>query len=199
MGTLAQPLTVKLRASSKFTLATSAFDVVNYRSGTNTPGLPPNLTMTTDTPTGVLSGSVAAISTANPSEVTSASYNTPVGGVLGLFVTGAAGNPFENNQAAAGGVISIYMGDGELIVYNFETNTSEVGYASILSSYTLGCLLYVSPFGLLSPLQPSALTSVYTTTPHNNVVGSCWKVPTATDLSLGIRLFGAPATVAAYT
>lgn len=199
MAAQAKPLSPRGRRSSMYSLAQGAFDVVNYRSGVATPGLPPNATMTSDTPNGVLSGSVAAISTANPWEATQGVYNTPPGGILGLFVTSSTGNPFENSQVAAGGVDSIHMDGGEFVVYYFETNTSEVGYATIYGSYTIGALLYASPFGLLSPIQPSTLTSVYTTTPHNNVIGVVTKVPTSTDLSLGLRMFPFAATVAAFT
>lgn len=187
-----------IRKPSRYTLAASAFSVVNYRNGLTTPGLPPNDTMTSDTPNGVLSGSFAALSGANAWEVGAASYNSAVGTVLGMFVRGATGNPMENNQAAAGGVIALFMDGGEFELPYFETYTSEVGYASILSSYALGCPLYVSPFGLATPIKPAALTSVYTSTPVNTVIGTCTQVPTATSLTLGIRLFGTPICFGAY-
>lgn len=187
------------RASSRYPLASATFDVQNYRSGLSTnAGLPGNLTITSDTPNGVLPGSVAIISTANDWESTFGSYNSPAGSVLGLYVRSAGGNFFENNQAAAGGVISILMDGGEFILPYFETSTTDNGYASILGSYTRQCPLYISPFGLLSPLKPSTLSNVYTSSPINNVVAICTKVPTASDLTLGIRLLPFAPTIAAF-
>jgi hypothetical protein len=178
-----------VRRTSRYTVDSTVFDVINYRTGlTANAGLPPNLTMTADTPNGVLSGSVAAGSPTKPWTSVAASYNSPAGSILGLFVRSAAGNAFENNQAAASGVIGIATEGGEMTLPYFETHTSDNGYASILPNYTYECALYVSPFGLLSPIQPSTLVNVYTVTPINSVVAICKKPPTATDLTLGIRL-----------
>lgn len=170
----------KVINSSRWELRSADFDIVNFRSG----GAPANATLNADTPKGVLGGSVALQTAAW--ECGLADHTMTQGQSLGLFNLGSEGNAFENAPAAASGVVSVYMHGGTFEVFVFETNSADAPYSDILGSYTIGALLYCSPFGLLTPEVPSGLND------HaggvDTVVASVAKVPTATDLELGIKL-----------
>ena len=79
------------------------------------------------------------------------------------------------------------MGGGLFDVFVFETHAANSAYASILASYTLGAKLYASPFGLLTNEVPSGLSAPYTSG-VDTVAGYVTRVPTASDLELGIKL-----------
>jgi hypothetical protein len=170
----------KVVASSMWNLESAAFDIVNFRSGGN----PTNSTLNADTPKGVLGGSVARIS--DDWESTLADHTVEQGEVLGLYNLGSEGNAFENAPAAASGKVAINMHGGNFLVYVFETNSADAAYGDILASYTVGTLLYTSPFGLLTTELPSGLAD------HaggvDTVIAQVTKAPTATDLELGIKL-----------
>jgi hypothetical protein len=108
---------------------------------------------------------------------------------IGLFSSGSEGNAFENAPAAASGVVPIYMDMGIYELFVFETN-GLANDASILSSYTIGAALYCSAWGFLTVEAPvtAAASAAYLTagTANNIVVGTVTKVPTASDLSLGV-------------
>jgi hypothetical protein len=169
----------KVICSSRYALKTSAFDLVNTPSGSFRLG--GNDTITADIPKGILGGSVArasgdweareGIHTAQP---------------LGLFAGQSEGNAFENSPAIASGIVPIYFGGGDFLVYVFETHAHESAYAAktLSTAYAVGTALYCSAFGLLTNEVPSAHG-----TPGVDVkVAIVTKTPSASDLEMGIQL-----------
>lgn len=167
----------KVTCSSKYALATSAFDLNNTPSGSFR--LNPNSTINANTPKGVLGGMVARVS-----GDWEAREGIHTAAPLGLFANDSEGYPFENSPAIASGIVPIYQDGGDFLSYLFETNDHETAYASILGSYTPGAKLYCSAFGLLTPQLPSD----HGTPGSDDVVAICAKVPTASDLCLGLKL-----------
>lgn len=167
----------KVTASSRYSLQTAAFDISNTPSSSFR--LNPNTNITTDFPRGVLGGGCARASGAW--EAREGIHTAPV---LGLFANNSEGNAFENSPAIASGVVPIYMNGGTFFLYIFETHSHNSAYASVLSSYSVGQELYCSAFGLLTHELPSAQTAPGTDRP----IAICAKVPTASDLELGIKL-----------
>lgn len=180
----------KMRSSSRYALLASAFDKVNYQTPDYTSGIPTNLTITSDTPKGVLAGQVAVIDTGADWQCTFGTHQTALGKVLGLFATNSEGAAYENSPVTASGYIGIYMDGGEFEVYIFETNSCVAADsdASILASYTRGAALYISPFGFLTCQKPSTLGSPYNSGQVDNVVGYVTRTPTSSSLILGVRL-----------
>jgi len=176
MSATIRPLDIQ-KVSSKWALATAAFDISNAVSSTRL--LNPNSTLSVDTPKGVLGGMVARASGAWEARE---GVHTAV--PLGLFNGNSEGNPFENAPAIASGVVPIYMHGGAFLVYVFETHAHESAFASILSTYDVGDVLYCSAFGFLTTELPAS----HSTPGTNHAVAVCTKVPTASDLELGIKL-----------
>jgi len=193
MASTIQPLG-KVLCTSRFSLEANAFDIVNYNNKTN-------LTLSADTPKGVLGGSVATTA-ANPWEAgaaASVTFATPQTGrtnrithiakALGLFGGNSEGNAFENAPAAASGIVPIYMNGGLFEIYVFETHT-EPG-VSQLATYAIGGLLYCSPWGLITCEAPTTQDGHATFTDATGtdvVIAVCTKVPSASDLRLGLKL-----------
>jgi hypothetical protein len=193
MASTIQPLG-KVLCTSRFSLEANAFDIVNYNNKTN-------LTLSADTPKGVLGGSVAAMA-GNPWEAgaaASVTFATPQAGrtnrithiakALGLFGGNSEGNAFENAPAAASGIVPIYMNGGLFEIYVFESH-AEAG-TSQLSTYALGGLLYCSPWGLITCEAPTTQDGTATFTDATGtdvVIALCTKVPSASDLRLGLKL-----------
>lgn len=168
----------KTICSSRFNLAAAAFDQANFRPA----GAPPNLTLNADTPKGVLGGSVAK---ATADWESGPASNTMVDG-LGLYNDNSEGNAFENAPAPASGVLAIYMAGGLFELFIFETNNTEAAYADLLAGMVIGMNLYTSPFGLVTRQLPSTMA----TYPGgvDKVIATLTKVPTATDLKMGLKL-----------
>jgi hypothetical protein len=169
----------KVINASAFDLKASAFDQNNYRIA----GGPQNDTLSVDTPRGVLAGSVASASA--EWEAQPGLYNSPT--LLGLFSDNSEGNPYENAPAAASGKVGIFMAGGCFDVFTFETHNANSPYATILASYVLGGPIYASPFGLMTPQQPSALSAPFSAG-VNTIVAIATAIPSATALKLGIKL-----------
>jgi hypothetical protein len=167
----------KVSCSSRYSLQTAAFDLNNTPSGSRI--LSPNLCITADFPKGVLGGMCARASAAW--EVREGIHTSPV---LGLFSGNSEGNAFENAPAIASGIVPIYMNGGNFLLYLFETHEHESAYPSIMSTYDVGDKLYCSAFGLLTTEAPSTHAVVGVDDP----VAICTKVPTTTDLELGVKL-----------
>lgn len=180
MPTTIQPKS-KVINSSAFSLKSTAFDQLNYRSG----GAPPNDTITADTPKGVLGGSVATVSAINDYESAPGLHSSAI--LIGLYSDQSEGNPFENAPAAASGVVGIYMSGGLFDLYLFECENANSPYASILASYTYMAALYASPFGLVTNQQPTTLTAPYSGG-INTILGYVTAIPTSSNLRLGIKL-----------
>jgi len=175
---LIEPLSKVINASN-FNLLAAAFDITNFRAA----GAPANSTLTADTPKGVLGGSVALAGTGD----WQAANATHIAGMrLGLFGGNSEGNAFENSPAAASGVVPIYMGDGLFLIYAFESHSADSAYGTIMSTYDIGDPLYSSPFGLLTPELPSTMADHASGV--DTVIANVVKVPTASDLELGIKL-----------
>jgi hypothetical protein len=167
----------KITCSSRYALNVDAFDIINTVSSSFR--LNPNSTITTDTPKGILGGSCAKVS--GDWEASLADHTDQI---LGLFNGNSEGNAFENSPAIASGVLPIFMNGGAFTLYVFETHAHESAFGSILANYDVGDKLYCSAFGLLTTELPSAHS-----TPGSDVaVAICSKVPTSSDLSLGIKL-----------
>jgi len=185
----------KVTNSSAYTLKSSSFDRDNYHSDAGTGAHVSNLNFDADTPKGVLGGSVASLSVGgNNWEARDGAKNYRP---IGLFSGNSEGNAFENAPAAASGKVGVYMNGGHFLVYAFETNegapsgsTPSITYASCLNSYAIGSPLYCSGEGLLTPVantsDPSSVG--YTTGSGAWYVGLCTKVPTASELELGVLL-----------
>lgn len=153
------------------------FTRVNHRtSGTDQQ---PNSCFTSATKLGVLAGSVAAYS-GNYLVTVGTGSNIP----MGLFTEDAIADSFDNAPATASNKIPIAIFGGEYEVEAFETHAYASPYASILTSYTIGCYLYCSPNGLLTPEVPTDLVSGALDHP----VGRCSYIPTASNLILGVDL-----------
>jgi hypothetical protein len=168
----------KVTCSSRYSLQTAAFDLNNTPSGSYRANA--NAIITTDFPKGVLGGSCARSSAA-----WEAREGIHTAQVLGLFAKNSEGNAFENSPAIASGVVSIYMNGGNFYLYIFETADQNTPFsASQLGNYNFGTPLYCSAYGLLTPQLPSAQTTPGT----DNIVALCTKVPSASDLELGIKL-----------
>lgn len=164
--------------SSRYALNTNAFDTVNTPSGSFR--LTPNTTITVDTPMGVLGGSIGFQSGDWEANL---SNNTKY--PLGLFAGNSEGNAFENAPAIASGVVPVYYGGGDFLVYVFETNAQDGGAAKTLSTaYAVNTPLYTSYFALLTNDLPSGAS----TPGINNIVAIVSKAPSSTDLEMGIRL-----------
>jgi hypothetical protein len=76
------------------------------------------------------------------------------------------------------------MGGGLFNLYVFETNGAQSAYADLLAAWVLGQKLYASPFGLLTRELPSGQAVAGTDT----LIAITTKVPTSSDLTLGIKL-----------
>ena len=164
-------------ATSMFDLEANSFDIQNYRSA----GAPANATMDSDTNKGVLGGSVASLS--GEWEAAGATHNDG-NAILGLFAKDSEGAAYENKPAVASGKVAIFQDGGLFLLYTFETNQAEGAFGDLVAGYALGGSLYVSPFGLLTSELPSAHSSAGT----DNVVATITKVPTSTELEMGIHL-----------
>lgn len=128
-------------------------------------------TITTDTPRGVLGGTVAALSPGNNYKVVPGSTALmPVG----LFVNDAAGAAFENSPAVASNKVTIIKGQASVEVDVYETESLNNG------GYTVGDRLYSSDDGLL--------TNVPTAHPFTTLIGIVTKVPTAQSPTLGLDM-----------
>jgi hypothetical protein len=186
--------------TSRFQLASNNFDIVNVTPG---PNVQVNSTIGADTPKGVLAGAIATIDSGaawQAAIATSVQFNTPITGrgnrvaridqVLGLFFGQSEGAPFENSPAAASGVVPISNGPGSLYeVYVFETHTT--ANVSQLATYALGGALYVSAYGFLTvelPTTADGTTGMTGATAADVIIATITKVPTAADLTLGVRL-----------
>lgn len=190
------PLSKNYNCSSRFTLASESFDITNYNNVTNS-------TLSADTPKGVLGGMVAVMNSGTdwqsavglsvtfasvPTGRPTANKVTSTYPALGLFAGNSEGAAFENAPAAASGIVPIYMGKGLLFeVYVFETHT--VASVSQIATYAIGLPLYCSPYGFLTCEAPTTQdnTATYTAGTGNDVIlGHVTKVPTSSDLSLGV-------------
>jgi len=187
--------------TSRYNLNPASFDIVN-----NSPYATwANSTISADTPKGVLGGMVAVISgtdwqasvgagvtltTAVNGRVTIKESAATYCAVLGLFSGNSEGNAFENAPAAASGIVPVYDAPGLFEVYVFETSASNSSSANgLLSTYYQGCPLFCSPYGLLTCERPSTIsTGVASAAGVDMVIGYCVKVPTASDLMMGVKL-----------
>jgi len=160
-----------------FGLKASAFSIINTPSSAFR--LNPNLTIDVNTPNGILAGSVASAS---------ANWEADLGSHLkypiGLFHSHSSGVAFDQQSVLGSGVDAIYQAGGNVTVYHFETHAHQSAFASILGSYAIGLPLYCSAFGLLTIEVPSA----HDTPGFNRIIGVVAKVPTASDLTLGITM-----------
>ena len=183
MALTIDPKSKHVNCSSMYSLKSSAFDHVNYRSA----GAPDNLTITADTPKGVLGGMIAKLD-----------YNTPADWVadictdaddaqeypIGFFNLLSEGNAFENTPGPASGKVGIYHGCKALfLLYVFETHGSTSPYTikTMSSVYAVGKQLYCGPFGLVTDIDPS----IANTSNPGIPVGLVTKTPSQTDLELG--------------
>lgn len=167
----------KVTASSRWALKTASFDIDNTPSGSRLLGA--NSTVGSDTPKGILGGMVAKCSADwEAAEGIHTAYP------IGLFAGQSEGNAFENTPAIASGVVPVYMNGGAFLLYFFETHAAESAYSTILSTYDIGDMLYCSKFGGLTTEAPGGMSPAGT----NWVVAIAAKIPTATDLELGIKL-----------
>lgn len=176
--------------TSYFNLSANSYTATNYRAA----GSPANSTLDADTPRGVLGGSVAVItgdrqvSLGSVAVLAADSYATNLAtSVLGLFGVGSEGGAFENNAAAAGGVVPIYKDGGTFTVYVFETHAEATPFASILAAYTVGAKLYCSPWGLLTNEAPSTFSGAWGTG-VDVAVAEVVSPPSATKLAMDIVL-----------
>lgn len=172
------------QASSHFALKASAFDNVNYRAAQN----PPNLTITADTPNGVLGGMIAKADDTTPANWTvdiCTNANSATEYPIGFFNLDSEGAAFENAPAAASGKLAIFHGCKSIFnLYVFETHgvTSPYSAKTLSSVYAVGKKLYVGPYGLVNDINPS----VANTNNPGIVVATVIKTPSATDLEMGI-------------
>jgi len=181
----------KVVFSSLKELAATAFSVVNYVAPNSTNGIPINWTLTSNTKTGVLGGSVAAYDgnylvnqcTGANSGITAT--NVP----CGLFVTDANPDNFMNAPGIASNKIPVAQFGGEFEVDVFETHAWTSAYASILANYVAGTALYPSKGGLLTTELPTAGGVGGTVIGSNGgVVARVTWAPVQTNLILGIDL-----------
>ncbi len=167
--------------SSLYSLKSTAFDHVNYRSGSD----PPNLTLNADTPKGVLGGMLAKMDYSTPANLVvdictdaASAQEYPIG----WFNLLSEGNAFENAPASASGKVAIYKGcRADFFLYVFETHGSTSPYtAKVLSSvYQVGKLVYAGPYGLATNTAPSGPNLIVP-------VAIITKIPTSSDLEMGI-------------
>ena len=167
----------KVLRTSLFKLKASAFSIINTPSAAFR--LNPNLTIDANTPNGILAGSVACVSADWEADLCN-HIKYPIG----LFHSHSSGVAFDQQNVLGSGVDAIYQGGGNITVYHFETHAHQSAFASILGSYTIGAPLYSSAFGLLTIEAPAS----HGTPGVNRIIGICCKVPTASDLTLGITL-----------
>jgi len=154
--------------NSLYTLEASGFTKLNY-----IPSVTVNSILNSNTPQGVLGGSVAGIAgsyVVGPA----AAANRP----LGIFINNAAGNPFENSPAIASGICPFMNGLGTYRVFVWETNDS----SGNPQTYVPGVQLFSSANGFLTMQAAGGAGG------HADLVAICTKAPTATDMSLGIEL-----------
>lgn len=167
-------LTVLIRGhnSSIPVLAATCFTKANY----DTPSGHTNNTLSVNTPTGVLGGSVAAVSAGNDYTVVPGTYDLQP---LGLFVNDAAGAAFENSPAVASNKIAVIKGQASVEVDVYETHTS----GDVEITYAVGEWLYCSANGFLTNEKPSDVTGSVDT-----VIGICTKAPTTASPVLGLDM-----------
>lgn len=217
--------------TSRFSLYANSFDATNNAAlASETKGQ--NLTLSTDTPKGVLGGMVAVLNAgASPSSTSGTDWQVGIGTTLawtsqstvangrititdnaaptlpsvgsaqgwpvGLFGGNSEGNAFENAPSAASGIVSVYLAPAVFEIYVFETcyagSTTSCLSQTGISPYTIGCPLFCSPYGLLTPEMPiygeatlSAKISGYYAV--DVPIAICCKVPTTTDMMLGVIL-----------
>lgn len=135
-------------------------------------GVHPNDTLSTDTPRGVLGGSVAAISPGLDYTVVPA---TDTLHPVGLFVNDAAGAAFENSPAVASGKVTVIKGQASIEVDVYETR-NEADDADL--SYAVGDLLYSSAQGFLTKEESS----------DGTVVGVVTKAPSTASPTIGLDM-----------
>lgn len=150
-------------------LEDAAFTQVNHLGS---PQKEQNTTLSSDTPLGVLGGSVASL---KGSRVVGAFVTNDF--PMGLFVNDATGRPYENTPGVASGKGVFLHGQGEVEVDVYETVTDDP--TPVALTYAVGDLLYGSPNGLLTKENTGA---------SQTAIGLVTKVPTATDPSLGLLL-----------
>jgi len=191
------PLSKNITAS-RFQLASDSFDIANFQPGGA--GNQSNDTLSADTPKGVLGGAVAATDLGNDWQSAIAAgvtHDTPITGrgnqitlslpALGLYSDNSEGNAFENSPAAASGTVGIFMTGGLFELFVFETHTA----ADViqLAAYTIGAPLFVSPYGLITVEAPTVQDGVAGLSAGIDVIlANVTKAPTATDLSIGLKL-----------
>lgn len=175
-------------ASSLYSLKSTAFDQVNYRSGAN----PPNLCMNADTPKGVLGGMLAKMDYGTPGNLVvdvCTDANSAQEYPVGWFNLPSEGNAFENAPAAASGKVAVVKGCAfDAFLYMFETHTWDGSVATqktFSSVYAVGKLVYVSPYGLVTNTKPSAGVNLSTSN-LDIPVALITKTPTLADLEMGI-------------
>lgn len=116
-------------------------------------------------PYGVLGGSVAALSGVKDLEVVQGD-GTKV--AVGLFLTNAEGNAWENSPAVASGKIAVFQKQGSCNVDVYEH-----------VEFALGDKLYCSENGFLTNVESA----------NKQVIGVCTKVPTAASPVLGLDMY----------
>jgi len=163
---MALTILIRTQLNSLPTLADVCYTKANYGNNTNS-------TLSTNTPRGVLGGSIAAMSAGGGDYV---AYPCGMSTMpIGLFVNDAAGAAFENAPAVASGKLAIIKGLASVEVDVYETRNL-ADSADI--TYALGESLYSAAYGLLSN---EASTS-------GIVVGVVTKVPTTASPTLGLDM-----------
>lgn len=150
-------------------LEDAAFTQINHTGSDQKDG---NTTLSSDTPLGVLGGSVASMKgsrTVGAFEID----DIPVG----LFLNDATGNPYENTPGIASGKGVFLHGQGEVEVDVYETVSDDA--TPVALTYAVGEYLYGSPNGLLTNENSGS---------NQVAIGVVTKVPTASDPTLGVLL-----------
>jgi len=170
----------KVVQSSLKELDANAFAVVNWKGTANvTSGIAENDTLSSNTKTGVLSGSVVAYS----GSYLVGQCNTTNQYPCGLFVQDCIPDNFMNAPAIASNKVPVAQFGGEFEVDIFETHSQSSPFSSVLSSYTIGAKLYSSDNGLLT----NEISSAHGFSTAIVVAQVTWQ-PVSNNLIMGLDL-----------
>ena len=138
-----------------------------------------NTRLGTDTPTGILAGSVVAVGTESGT-IVAAVGDTGFGGTantpVGIALNSAVGYPYESSSGVASGKVPYIHGAGSVVATDIYETRNKAAAADLV--YASGDKLYASENGLLTNEAGA----------EGTVIGVCLSAPSSSDPFMVVQM-----------